>query len=194
MKMIFSTLSGSILSSRREKFLFLLLLFLFLRLFWAAPPVPAETSETEPALKKGAIITTDPVPNPPAPAALIRAIEERNAELDKKAAALAQKEERLRLLEKEIQALLKKSSALREALEKKETKRKEMEGEQFARLAKMYQAMPPEEAASRMERMEEPLALSLLAKMKEKSAAQILIGMPPAKAAKLTEKLANPPR
>ncbi|HLG22981.1 MAG TPA: hypothetical protein VI382_09205 [Candidatus Manganitrophaceae bacterium] len=53
----------------------------------------------------------------------------------------------------------------------------------------MYEAMPPEEAAARIEKMNESLALNLLGRIKEKIAAQILTGMNPTKAARMSEKL-----
>lgn len=151
-------------------------------------------AQTEPPVKAGEIITDAPPPSFSAPAAMIEAIEQRKGELDKRALELDLKEERLRLMEQEVSQMLKKYSGIREALEEKEKKRKLTEDEQIGRLAKMYAAMPSEEAAARIEKLDESLALTLLGRIKEKSAAQILTGLSPAKAAKLTEKLARPPR
>ena len=170
-------------------------LALFL-LFLLAPPLPAET---EPPLKGGEIITNEPSPDSPAPAdstgpaAMIRAIEQRKSELDKRAKELDLKEERIRLMEQEVSQMLKKSTQVREALEQKEAKQKQIEEKQVGRLAKMYETMSPQEAAARIEQMNESLALTLLAKIKEKSAAQILTGLSPTKAARFTEKLAKNP-
>lgn len=151
-------------------------------------------AETEPAIKPGEIITDAAPRESPPPAAMIRAIEQRKSELDKRSQELDLKEERLRLMEQEVSQMLKKYTEIREALEEKEKRRKQTEEKQVGRLAKMYEAMPPEEAAARIEKMDEALALTLLAKIKEKSAAQILTGLSAVKAAKLTEKLARSPR
>jgi flagellar motility protein MotE (MotC chaperone) len=150
--------------------------------------------QAEPPIKPGEMITDTRPPDSSAPAAMIRAIEQRKNELDKRSQELDMKEERLRLMEQEVSQMLKKYAEIREALEEKEKKRKETEEKQVGRLAKMYEAMPPEEAAARIDKMNETLALTLLGKIKEKSAAQILAGLSPAKAAQLTEKLARNPR
>jgi flagellar motility protein MotE (MotC chaperone) len=151
-------------------------------------------AQVESPIKPGEILTDTPPRDSPAPAAMIRAIEQRKSELDKRSQELDLREERLRLMEQEVSQMLKKYSEIREALEEKEKKWKETEEKQVGRLAKMYEAMPAEEAAARIEKMDESLALTLLGKIKEKSAAQILTGLSPLKAAKLTEKLAKPPR
>lgn len=174
------------MSSIRKGFPLALILLLFF--------TPLLNAQTEPPVKAGEIITDAPPPDPSSPPAMLRAIEQRKSELDKRAQALDQKEERLRLMEQEIGRMLKKQTEVREALEEKEKKRKQEEDKQVGRLAKMYEAMPPEEAAARIEKLDESLALTLLGKIKEKSAAQILTGLNPTKAAKLTEKLARSPR
>ena len=53
--------------------------------------------------------------------------------------------------------------------------------------------MPVEEAAQRIEKMREAVALDLLARLKSKTAGQILAALDPAKAARLVEKLAADP-
>ena len=50
--------------------------------------------------------------------------------------------------------------------------------------------MPVEEAAQRIDKMHEAAALDLLARLKGKTAGQILAALNPAKAARLVEKLA----
>lgn len=170
---------------------------LLLALFFIFSALSPLYAQTEP-VKAGEMITDTPPPSPlpdlSAPAAMIEAIEQRKNELEKRSQELDQKEERLRLMEQEVGQMLKKYSEIREVLEEKEKKRKLTEDEQLGRLAKMYAVMPPEEAAARIEKMDESLALNLLGKIKEKSAAQILTNLSPVKAAKLTEKLARPRR
>jgi flagellar motility protein MotE (MotC chaperone) len=60
-------------------------------------------------------------------------------------------------------------------------------------LAKIYEAMPPEEAAARLERMPERKALEVLRLLKGKSAGSILAEVKPERAARLTEQLLSAP-
>src|SRR5579871_2692112 len=174
---------------------FWLALFFF---FLMNSPLHAQNAPTEPPSKAGESVSTPPAapppPESPMPSAMLRAIEQRKSELDKRARELDQKEERLRLMEQEIGRMLKKSTEAREALEATEKKRKQEEERQVARLAKMYEAMPPDQAAARIEKLDESLELMLLGKIKEKSAAQILTGLNATKAAQLTEKLVKTAR
>ena len=125
--------------------------------------------------------------------AVFKALEQRNIDLDKRAEQLDLKEQRLRIIEQEIGDMLKKYTNIQEEILKREKERQQGQEEQIARLVKMYENMPAEDAAIRMEQMEGTLALNLLAKIKEKKAAQILSGMSPTKAAKFSEKLAREP-
>ncbi|HQR14561.1 MAG TPA: hypothetical protein PLZ37_08365 [Nitrospira sp.] len=60
-------------------------------------------------------------------------------------------------------------------------------------LAKIYEAMPAEEAAARLERMPERKALEVLRLLKGKSAGAILAEVKPERAARLTEQLLTTP-
>ena len=62
-----------------------------------------------------------------------------------------------------------------------------------AQLAKIYEAMPAEEAAARLERMPERKALEVLRLLKGKSAGAILAEVKPERAARLTEQLLTAP-
>lgn len=62
-----------------------------------------------------------------------------------------------------------------------------------AQLAKIYEAMPAEEAAARLERMPERKALEVLRLLKGKSAGAILAEVKPERAARLTEQLLTTP-
>ena len=62
-----------------------------------------------------------------------------------------------------------------------------------AQLAKIYETMPPEEAAARLERMPERKAMEVLRLIKGKSAGAILAEVKPERAARLTEQLLTTP-
>ena len=77
--------------------------------------------------------------------------------------------------------------AIREA--QKSADETDQSRESLKHLIKVYEAMDPEEAALRISKMKESLALDILAGIKDKKAAGMLAGIEPAKAAKLTEGL-----
>jgi len=62
-----------------------------------------------------------------------------------------------------------------------------------AQLAKMYESMPAEEAAARIERMADRKALEILRLIKSKTAGAILSQVKVDRAAKLTEELLTTP-
>ncbi|MBI3358687.1 MAG: hypothetical protein HY201_01055 [Nitrospirae bacterium] len=181
------------------------------------------------------------------PMSMLRAIEQRNTELDQKAKQLELKEYRLRILEQEVSENLKKTKDLRDdmakiraeqkaadakraadakadaarkeeakkgavvadqgtaeekaraiqkaeeeeaLLRKKEEERKALQTQQFAKLAKIYETMPPEDAALRLQNMKDDFALAIIPLMKDKKAAKVLGVMDPIVAAKFTEQMA----
>jgi len=123
------------------------------------------------------------------PPPLLKAIQDRMAELDRRAERLDQRERQLKIIEQELSGIVQENARLRKAMDQKEGQ--PSPDKQFALLIKAYEQMPPEEAAARIQKMEESVALKILARVKPKSAAQILGGMPPNKAAKFSEKLAK---
>jgi len=144
---------------------------------------------------------TEKTPSPSrskTPASMIEAIRQRNQDIDKKAEALNIKEERLRIMSQEISNMIKKHTRILETISQKESEKKsklELEQEErYQRISKIYEKMPPEDAATRIDKMKESLALKLLRVIKPKSVAQIFIGLSPTKAAKLSEKLSRRPR
>lgn len=132
------------------------------------------------------------------PATMIEAIHQRNAEIDKKAEALELKEQRLKIMEQGIKKMINKNEQILETINQKNAQKNAKlaleQEERTRRISKIYEKMPPEEAAIRIDKMKESLALDLLRVIKPKSVAQILIGLSPAKAAKLSEKLNKKPR
>lgn len=76
-----------------------------------------------------------------------------------------------------------------EILRAKEEERKAMQTQQFAKLAKIYETMPPEDSALRLQNMKEEFALLIIPLMKDKKAAKVLSAMDPIVAAKYTEKM-----
>ena len=85
--------------------------------------------------------------------------------------------------------LAKKAEEEDELLRKKEEERKALQTQQFAKLAKIYETMSPEDAALRLQNMKDEFALAIIPLMKDKKSARVLAAMDPIVAAKFTEKM-----
>ncbi len=139
-----------------------------------------------------------------APREILAMLDQRKRALDKKEETLRVSEARLATLKSEIEAILarhEESVKLQERKRQDQNDTKSAEGQRRvkaeaeakkvaqAQLAKIYETMPAEEAAVRIEKMPEKTALDLLRLLKGKTAGAILAQMHAAKAAKLTEQL-----
>jgi flagellar motility protein MotE (MotC chaperone) len=140
-----------------------------------------------------------PAEIPETPEGLIKAIQQRETELAQRADDLEKKEERLRILEQDIRAMIDKYVKLRDEVElraKQNAKQNTPQNQgghddRFGQLAKVYEQMAPDDAAARIDKMDETVALKILAAAKPKATAKILTGLPAAKAARLSEQLAT---
>jgi flagellar motility protein MotE (MotC chaperone) len=116
-------------------------------------------------------------------------------------------EERLIILKAELEQIVTKYEQMsavhkqqEEAVQKREEERKarrqkeatESRAQHQSQLAKIYESMPPEEAAASLERMPERKAIEVLRILKGKSAGAILAAIRPERAARLTEQLLMP--
>jgi len=172
-----------------KRTLFLILAILFI-LFLKPSPLLAQTQN----LNKNRPDETSAPTESKTPATMIEAIQQRNADIDKRTEALDLKEQRLRIMEQEISKMIKEHTKILETINQKEAQRDQAQEARYSRLAKIYEKMPPEDAATRISRIEESLALNLLRVIKPKTVAQILSGLSPAKAAQFSEKLIRKPR
>ncbi|TAJ26179.1 MAG: hypothetical protein EPO64_06790 [Nitrospirae bacterium] len=128
------------------------------------------------------------------PREVFEMLEQRKRMLDKKEEAVRVAEARLSTLKSEIEQLLarheqavKAFEATQKTVEQKQTKAESSARQaELGQLAKIYETMPPEEAALRIEKMPQPMALQLLRLLKGKTAGAILAQVKPEKAAKLT--------
>jgi flagellar motility protein MotE (MotC chaperone) len=111
---------------------------------------------------------------------LVKLLEERQQELDRREAAIRRDEDRLKILHQDIESMLKKQNKSGGA----------QPASPMAHLSQAFESMPAEEAAQRIEKMNEASALDLLTRLKSKTVGQILASVNPAKAARLSEKLA----
>jgi flagellar motility protein MotE (MotC chaperone) len=97
-------------------------------------------------------------------------------------------EERLKVVRADIQSEIDQLKKLKQELE---TLQKAIEGkrqEQSVKVVKMIEAMPPEQAARTLEKLDEDTAVMILSGLKPRSAGNILAQLEPAKAASLSKK------
>lgn len=95
---------------------------------------------------------------------------------------LAKKTEELKKLKEEIDAKIKRQEELKAELTRAQEER-------YQKLAKIYEQMPPEEAATRIEKLDDETAVNLILAIKPRQAAKILANVNPEKAAILSKLL-----
>ncbi|HSW63282.1 MAG TPA: hypothetical protein VLH56_08235 [Dissulfurispiraceae bacterium] len=98
-------------------------------------------------------------------------------------------EERLAILKSDIQKELEEFRKLKQDLDETKKALQKERQEQLVKVSKMYEAMPPEDAARRIERLDDDSALKLLLTLKPKTAGKILAQVETGKAAVLSKKL-----
>lgn len=162
--------------------------------------------------------TSPPATQGPAidtPREVIEMLDQRKKDLDRREMTVRQEEERLLALKTELEGLLTRNEAMQKKLEEsrrlhqKQTTEQKVQQDQFiadrkamyskhaqdqknqsqTQLAKMYESMPSEEAAARLEKMPEHKAIEILRIVKPKTAGAILAQVRVERAAKLTEQL-----
>lgn len=182
----------------------------------AAPGAQSEQAACGPA-----VAAVEPSAQGPAietPREIIAMLDLRKQDLDRREQAVRRDEERLLVLRAEVESLLTRSEAMQKQLEEarntiqKQTTEQKLRQDQFLadrkalgakhsqeqknqsqmQLAKIYESMPAEEAAVRLERMADRKAVEMLRLVKGKTAGAILAQMKADRAAKLTEQLLAP--
>ena len=123
------------------------------------------------------------------PQEILDMLTQRQRAVERREEALRTEETRLLSLKKDIEQLL----ARQQQLSKTGPNSKKMPDAESAakatvdQVVKMYETMPPEEAAVRLEKLPADMALEVLRSLKGKTAGTILASVRPDKAAKLTE-------
>jgi flagellar motility protein MotE (MotC chaperone) len=178
----------------------------------AGEPNPTAAERREATLQPGEAPSQSPDPlQGPAlaiPREVLDMLDQRKQHLDRREASLRGEEGRLATLKSELERLLEKHEQLAAAeRQRQEAKQKREEEQKLSRqkagtdarqqrqtqLAKIYEAMPAEEAAAALERMPERKAIEVLRILKSKSAGAILAAVRPERAARLTEQLLATP-
>lgn len=121
--------------------------------------------------------------------ALIQKIREEEARLEEKASALEEKDRRLQIYSRELVEKIINLDKLRSELQKVHQQIEQYEDEKQQRLVKIYDAMEPENAAQRLEAMDDALGSWLLLRINVRKAGQILGSLSPQKASRITTRL-----
>jgi flagellar motility protein MotE (MotC chaperone) len=139
------------------------------------------------------------------PEEMVALFQQRKQDLDHREKAVRTAEGQLAILKAEVEQILSKV----EAIEKRRLEQEkaavgtqasrgkqavDTRTQQLGQLVKMYETMPAEEAAARIERMTDRKALEILRLLKSKSAGAILAQVKADRAAKLTEEFVIAPQ
>ncbi len=171
--------------------------------FVSPAPVYAQTKQTAPekaSVGGGSALGDRGAEERPAPQApiagqgaldieIIKDVEKRNKELNKREAKLERKQEQLNALQTDIDKQLSELKALQAKIEESVVLRNDLEKESIRKLAKTYSSMPPESAAILIQKLNMSIAIRMLNVMKERAAGRILAATPPDLATKLSEGL-----
>jgi flagellar motility protein MotE (MotC chaperone) len=120
---------------------------------------------------------------------LIQRIKEEERRLEQKAMGLEEKERRLEIFSRELMENINKLKQLRVEVQNIHQQIETHENEQEKRLVKIYDAMEPDNAALRLEAMDDSLGSWLLLRINVRKAGQILGAMSPEKASRITARL-----
>ncbi|MBX3329442.1 MAG: hypothetical protein KF722_03495 [Nitrospira sp.] len=134
------------------------------------------------------------------PREVLDMLDQRKRDLDRREQSIRQNEERLMIVRGQVEELLDQNEALEKRIQNAQAKvpaqqaklqaeKERVAQDQRTQLAKMYEAMASEDAASRLERMPDRKAIEILRMVKAKTAGAILAQVKADRAAKLTEQL-----
>lgn len=155
----------------------------------AAPGAATAPAQAPAAAAKPAAL--DPLSMSPAEVELLQKLSERRAELDKRDAALSQREVLLQATEKRIDEKIAKLASLEKAIGGIVDKQSAEDEARLKSLVKIYETMKPVDAARIFSQLDMPVLLGVLEHMKERNAAPILAAMDPSKAKAVTLALAE---
>ncbi|RJR18093.1 MAG: hypothetical protein C4581_06970 [Nitrospiraceae bacterium] len=118
-------------------------------------------------------------------------IEKQRIELNQKEELLKKETERLKTLKKEVEEDIAKYTALLEQIDKSLKQAEEVGNKRLKHVAKAYEAMQPEDAASRLSGLDNDTAVQILLKMESKKAGLVIGMMSAQKATVLTKEIAK---
>jgi len=118
-------------------------------------------------------------------------IEKQHIELNQKEEEIKKEAERLRALKKDVEEDILKYTALLKQIETSLKQAEEIGTKRLRHVSKAYEAMPPEDAASRLSGLDNDTAVLILLKMDSKKAGLVIGMMEAQKATQLTKEIAK---
>jgi len=166
----------------------------------AAPAIPAKPADSSAAPSAvSAAPTADPLK--PATASpqkfspteieLLQSLSKRRAELDQRSEELDQRDLLLKATEQRVQEKIDKLQQMQAQIDTALGKVDEQEDLRLASLVRIYEAMKPQEAAAIFDKLEQPVLMQVLTRMKDRSVAAILPHLDGDKARAITTALAE---
>jgi flagellar motility protein MotE (MotC chaperone) len=116
-------------------------------------------------------------------------MEKQRLELTQKEEILKKETERLRTIKREVEEGIIKYSEILKQIDKSLIKAEEIGNKRLKHVAKAYEAMQPEDAASRLTGLEASIAVQILLKMNSKKAGLVIGMMDTTRATLLTKDL-----
>jgi flagellar motility protein MotE (MotC chaperone) len=167
---------------------------------------PASTDSNRVSGSESPKPAAEPVQGPAliVPEEMVALFQQRKQDLERRENIVRTAEGRVAILKAEVEQILNKIEAAEQrrldqekvAVGQQNSQREhasELRKQHLGQLAKIYESMPAEEAAARIERMADRKALEILRLLKSKSAGAILAQVRVDRAAKLTEELLAAP-
>jgi flagellar motility protein MotE (MotC chaperone) len=120
---------------------------------------------------------------------MLAVLTRKEKELKEREEELARNEERLNIVKADIDARLSELKSEHEKIAALVKKIDEINDQRVKKIVKIYESMSPEEAASRLEKLDEEMAVMILAAMSERKAAKVLSFVDVSRSARLSQSL-----
>jgi flagellar motility protein MotE (MotC chaperone) len=158
----------------------------------APPPAGAPTAAGAPPPEEGPTMAGAHAPSLTSEEiAVLQKLSMRREELDKREHELELRENLLAAAEKRLDAKLDELKKVQGSVSGLLKKHDAEEEAKLAQLVKMYEVMKPKEAATIFEKLDMPVLLDVIERMREQKSGPIIAKMDPTKAEKLTTALAE---
>ena len=129
------------------------------------------------------------LPMPHGPSYNLSYAEEQKQPQSQPAQQKSLEEERLAIIKADIQKEIEYNEKLKKEIEEAQKGLDENAKERLLKVSKIYEAMPAEEAAKRLEKIDENTAVDIISVLKPRSAGAILAQMDNDKAASISKKM-----
>jgi len=162
----------------------------------AKPNDPSPPAAAPSAPKPDQAAAPEPTLSPPTDADassaemdVLKQLSDRREQLEKRSRDLDTRESLLKVTEQRVDQKIKEMETLRLQLQSMVNQASEAQQTQIENLVKIYETMKPEDAAHIFEKLDMPVLLGVVQRMKPKSTAPIMAKMAPEKAKEITDAL-----